>query len=55
VLRARGASGVDDPDAVLRALDRLVAVGATGDHERARVALRETLARLDPTPVVASA
>jgi FlaA1/EpsC-like NDP-sugar epimerase len=55
VLRVRGGGrGVAPPNDVQAALDELVSIGATGDHERARVALRETLARLDPHAVGAT-
>jgi FlaA1/EpsC-like NDP-sugar epimerase len=33
---------------VFEVLDELVSIGATGNHEAARVALRNALARLDP-------
>jgi FlaA1/EpsC-like NDP-sugar epimerase len=53
VLRAR--RELDTPNGSLEGaadvfdvLDELVSVGATGNHEAARVALRSTLARLDP-------
>ncbi len=53
VLRARtrpdGADG-PIPSRVLAELDALVAVGATGDHDAARSALADVLARLDPAP-----
>jgi len=53
VLRARGAAAIDDPAMVLSALDALVAVATSGNHQEAREALQGTLARLDPEPLVA--
>jgi FlaA1/EpsC-like NDP-sugar epimerase len=56
VLRVRSRAGADlDPDTILGVLDELVAVGASGDHESSRVALRAALERLDPTPARARA
>jgi FlaA1/EpsC-like NDP-sugar epimerase len=43
------------PAEVFNALDALVAVGATGDHEASRAALNDVLRRLDPVPVRATA
>ncbi len=43
------------PAEVFDALDALVAVGATGDHEASRAALNDVLRRLDPVPVRATA
>jgi FlaA1/EpsC-like NDP-sugar epimerase len=51
VLRIRRATVPDvAPADVFEALDTLVAIGATGDHEASRSALMTTLARLDPEP-----
>jgi O-antigen biosynthesis protein WbqV len=47
VLRARDQLAVGQTN-VLEELDALVAIGATGDHDAARVALAATLARLQP-------
>jgi len=56
VLRVRRPDAPDmTPDAVFESLDELVAIGASGDHERSRTALQSTLARLDPVPTRASA
>jgi FlaA1/EpsC-like NDP-sugar epimerase len=56
VLRVRRADAADlGPDAVFASLDELVAIGASGDHERSRTALQSTLARLDPAPTRATA
>jgi FlaA1/EpsC-like NDP-sugar epimerase len=56
VLRVRRSSIPDLASAeVFDALDSLVAVGATGDHQASRAALREVLDRLDPVPVRATA
>jgi FlaA1/EpsC-like NDP-sugar epimerase len=56
VLRARqaivGPDGCSDAE-ILQALDALIAVAATGDHEHARSALDETLARLQPQQALA--
>jgi len=43
------------PREVFDALDALVAIGATGDHEASRAALRDALDHLDPVPVRATA
>ena len=53
VLRAAGGthgpeSPSGDPERVFRDLDRLVEIGATGDHAKAREALASTIAELDP-------
>ncbi len=52
VIRVRAAASVDqisgDPDCTLSLLDDLVAVGASGDHDRAHRLLFETLATLEP-------
>jgi FlaA1/EpsC-like NDP-sugar epimerase len=56
VLRVRSRAVADlDPDTILDVLDELVAVGASGDHESSRVALRAALERLDTTPARARA
>jgi FlaA1/EpsC-like NDP-sugar epimerase len=52
VLRARDGGRSSATGDVLDALDELVAVGASGDHERSRAMLASTLARLDPAPAV---
>jgi len=49
VLRARHHSVIGHD--ILEQLDALVAVGATGDHEAARLALASTMARLQPAAV----
>ena len=51
VLRARDShqlAGESGSGPLLDALDELVAIGATGDHEGSRAALMSTLARLQP-------
>ena len=48
VLRARDARRSSRTGGVLDALDELVVVGASGDHEGSRAMLASTLARLDP-------
>ena len=51
VLRVRARTPVDlAPETVLAALDELVAIGASGDHDASRAALRAALGRLDPVP-----
>jgi FlaA1/EpsC-like NDP-sugar epimerase len=51
VLRVRARSGSElTPESVLAALDELIAIGASGDHDASRAALRTTLERLDPAP-----
>jgi FlaA1/EpsC-like NDP-sugar epimerase len=47
VLRAREHATVDG-ETVLKELDALVAIGATGDHDATRAALASTLVRLQP-------
>ena len=52
VLRVRSA---EPPDLdILGALDELVAIGASGDHARARRALEETMGALQPDPIATS-
>ena len=56
VLRVRRSAVPErSPADVFAALDGLVAIGATGDHEASRAALRDVLDRLDPVPVRATA
>jgi FlaA1/EpsC-like NDP-sugar epimerase len=56
VLRVRARNGSDmTPETVLAALDELIAIGASGDHDASRAALRTTLERLDPAPTRVSA
>jgi FlaA1/EpsC-like NDP-sugar epimerase len=51
VLRVRARNGSElAPETVLAALDELIAIGASGDHDASRAALRTTLERLDPAP-----
>jgi FlaA1/EpsC-like NDP-sugar epimerase len=52
VLRARQGGRARPAGEVPDALDALVAIGASGDHERSRATLASTLAQLDPAPVV---
>ena len=56
VLRVRRSAVPErTPGEVFDALDALVAIGATGDHEASRAALRDALDHLDPVPVRATA
>jgi FlaA1/EpsC-like NDP-sugar epimerase len=50
VLRARRAGVVRSSGEVLEILDRLVAIGASGDHEASRRAIHEALQALDAAP-----
>jgi FlaA1/EpsC-like NDP-sugar epimerase len=51
VLRVRARNGsAMTPETVLAALDELIGIGASGDHDASRAALRTTLERLDPAP-----
>ena len=55
VLRARRTAALaDETDVLLARLDELVAIGVSGDHDRARSALFDTLRAMDVRPVVTS-